>query len=56
MFDNEYTPERLEYLKGLADNYGVDLDVVFAIADILGPNEDYDGLVSELEDFVYFNS
>lgn len=38
---------RYDYLVGLADDYG---DVVFALADLLGPDEDFDGLVTELED------
>lgn len=47
----EFTKERMEYLDGLADDYGIDRQAVYAIADLLGPNEDYDGLVNELEDF-----
>lgn len=42
---------REEYLENLADEYGIDFDTVFFLADILGENEDFDGLVSELEDF-----
>lgn len=30
----------------------VDLDTVKALADLLGPNEDFDGLVSQLEDML----
>lgn len=41
---------RDEYLQGLADDYGVDLDVVLSLAMVLGPYEDFDGLVSMLED------
>lgn len=41
---------RQEYLQNLADNAGLDLNTVIALADILGPNEDFDGLVSTLED------
>lgn len=47
----EFTKERYEYLDGLADEYGIDRHAVYAIADLLGPNEDRDGLVTELEDF-----
>ncbi len=38
---------RREYLDDLADNYG---DAVYALADILGPSEDFDGLLASLED------
>jgi hypothetical protein len=41
---------REEYLKSLSEEYGVNEDIVFVLADMLGPNEDFDGLVSELED------
>lgn len=41
--------DRKEYLVSLADEYGE--HVVYLLADLLGPNEDFDGLVSELEDY-----
>jgi len=44
--------DREDYLSGLAESYGVDLDTVYALADLLGPNEDFDGLVSQLEDML----
>jgi hypothetical protein len=51
---NPYVEEgyanRTEYLRGLADNMGLPVSTVFALADMLGPNEDFDGLVTELED------
>ena len=45
--------DRDDYLRSLADDYGVPLDAVLALADILGPDEDFDGLVSNLEDAMY---
>ena len=42
---------RKEFVEAcVAEDYGVDLDTVKALADLLGPNEDFDGLVSQLED------
>lgn len=41
---------REAYLLSLADQYGVDYATVYALADVLGPNEDFDGLVSMIED------
>lgn len=41
---------REHYLSCLAEDYGVDLDTVKTLADLLGPNEDFDGLVIALED------
>ena len=44
---------RAEYLQSLAEENGVDLDIVLAIADALGPYEDFDGLVVMVEDAAY---
>ena len=44
------TTERKEYLNGLAEDYGVSKGTVYALASMLGPDEDYDGLISALED------
>ena len=46
--------ERRRYLNELADEYGVDRETVFVLAEMLGPNEDRDGLVTELEDMEWF--
>jgi hypothetical protein len=43
---------RAAYLADLADQYGVPVATVLALADILGPNEDFDGLVTEIEDLM----
>lgn len=43
---------RKDYLKSVADEYGINLGIVRLFADILGPNEDFDGLISLLEDLV----
>lgn len=42
---------RKEYLLDLADNMGMDASIVFALADMLGSSEDFDGLVTSLEDY-----
>ena len=41
---------RGHYLECLADDYNVDLDRVFEMAIILGKNEDFDGLVSYVQE------
>jgi len=41
---------RLNYLANLADVYDVPLEVVCILADTLGANEDFDGLINALED------
>lgn len=54
--DAGYTPHyrangynnREEYIAGLCDEY--DADKVIALADLLGPSEDFDGLITMLED------
>lgn len=34
-------PNRTVYLEWLAHDYGIDVDTVKALADILGPSEDF---------------
>jgi len=46
--------DRNDYLSSTADEYGVDPYVVSCLADLLGENEDFDGLINELEDINYF--
>lgn len=41
---------RKEYLMSLVEEYDVDRETVFSIAAILGPSEDFDGLIAALED------
>jgi hypothetical protein len=41
---------REDYLECLAVDYCVPLDIVYALASVLGKNEDFDGLISSLED------
>lgn len=38
------------YLECLAEDMGAPVDDVFTLANMLGPSEDFDGLVSMLED------
>lgn len=47
---------REEYLQSLSDEYDVGIDVVLALADVLGPKEDFDGLVNAVEDASNSNS
>lgn len=42
---------RRDYLESLADDLGIDKQTVFAIAGLLGVSEDFDGLVTTLEDY-----
>lgn len=39
---------RRDYLESLAQEY--DREAVFTLAAMLGPNEDFDGLITSLED------
>ena len=43
--------DRHDYLSSLADDFMVDLDVVLLLAEMLGPDEDFDGLINALEDY-----
>jgi hypothetical protein len=42
--------KRKQYLDQLAEDYGVPRKVVYLAASILGSNEDYDGLISHVEE------
>ena len=41
---------REDYLQSLADDLGIPLEAILSLAEVLGPDEDFDGLVSSLED------
>lgn len=41
---------RQDYLDDLADMFDLPIGLVYAAAELLGANEDFDGLVSTLED------
>lgn len=42
--------DRADYLEHMAMDYGLDKGAVFAVAAVLGPSEDFDGLVVALQD------
>ena len=44
---------RMEYLENLADEYGVVLHYVVSLAQMLGPEEDFDGLVTYVDDISF---
>jgi hypothetical protein len=41
---------RSDYLQAIAADFGAPAQTVFTLAAILGPDEDFDGLVTSLED------
>jgi hypothetical protein len=43
---------RREYLDAIAEDYGIDRRTVYTLASILGESEDFDGLVTGLEDIM----
>ena len=47
--ENGYA-DRDDYLTCLSEDYDVSIEDVYSLAEILGENEDFDGLVSALED------
>ena len=42
--------DRFGYLRDLARDHGVDLAALIQLADLLGADEDFDGLVTSVED------
>lgn len=53
-FENIYKENgyenRRDYLDSLADDFGIDKQTVYAMASLLGSTEDFDALVTALED------
>ena len=47
--DNGYESRR-DYLEALADDFGHSFKTVAMLASLLGPSEDFDGLVTALDD------
>jgi hypothetical protein len=50
IYTDEGYKNRRDYLENLADDMGISRDTVFALASMLGSSEDFDGLVTTLED------
>ena len=50
--ENGYA-DRDDYLTCLSEDYGISIEDVYSLAEMLGENEDFDGLVSALEDAEY---
>lgn len=46
---------RHEYLANLAGEYGLDLNSVVTLAEVLGPDEDFDGLLFAIEDYSFMD-
>ena len=46
--ENGYA-DRDDYLTCLSEDYGVSIEDVYSLAEMLGEHEDFDGLVSALE-------
>lgn len=46
---NGYT-DRDDYLTCLSEDFAISIEDVYSLAETLGENEDFDGLVSTLED------
>jgi len=42
---------RRDYLEQMAQEFDVPFEAVLAASDILGPDEDFDGLIATLEDY-----
>lgn len=42
---------RLDYLMNLSEEYGIPYDAVYTAAYLLGPAEDFDGLITVLKEW-----
>lgn len=50
IYTDEGYKNRKDYLETLAEDYGVPVENVFAAASMYGSIEDFDGLITALED------
>ena len=50
IYTDEGYESRSDYLTCMSEDYGVGIEAVRALAEALGPGEDFDGLVVALED------
>jgi len=50
IYTDEGFRNRRDYLESLCEDFNVDLETVLTVAAILGPSEDFDGLITALED------
>lgn len=48
--ENGYN-SRGSYLNQMSEDYGIDIDTVLELSDLLGPEEDFDGLIVALDDY-----
>ena len=44
--------DRKQYLNSIAESYGVSHLVVYDLANLLGQEEDFDGLLNSIEDYI----
>lgn len=51
VYQNKGYKNRRDYLMHIAAEYGIPYDTVRVCANILGPNEDFDGLLTMLDEW-----
>lgn len=49
-YEEDGAHDRYGYIRDLADNHGANLAMVIELAELLGSEEDFDGLVTTIED------
>ena len=52
IYEREGYKDREDYLQQLAAEYDVDEEVVLSLAILLGESEDFDGLITAIEDLI----
>ncbi len=55
LYQDHGTVDRFGYLADLANNQGIDFETLETILSFLPATEDFDGLVTTLEDYACFN-
>ena len=51
---SDWTKEQEEYIESIADDYGVNYESAYIVAELLGVDELYDGFISSMQDIEHF--
>ena len=51
MYEQKGYADHAAYIDALCEQAGEDADIVRELADLLGPSEDFDGLLTTLKDY-----
>lgn len=54
IYNEQGYENRETYLKAVSEEFNIEPFIIEALSDVLGEEEDFDGLICALEDYEYF--